>query len=245
MSFTSLHIRFQTARSLPAPYAHFYTLEAKPANGTVQLAFSISCPDRDDIDDDELLAEGFTRDDDFNWSGQLPNAWLQTLGELVNKTKLKAVAEESLDEDDEFWDIKLEQSGQRPQAGRPVDADDWQYALQELMQAIYEKMGRERPFELTFLSQNGPADGLERRITASFAERSVLVRTLQGQRDEKSFRPWSALKRLMSEIYAYDYDPDDAQPKRPRQAGQWLNLGTDEWYDITDKKKVVELLTKL
>ncbi|AQG79124.1 hypothetical protein [Spirosoma montaniterrae] len=245
MSFTSLQIRFQTARSLPAPYAYFYTLAAKPANTAVQIDFSITYPDRDDIDDDELLAEGFTRDDDFSWSGQLPNAWLQTLTELISKTQLRAVDEDALDEDDEFWDVMLEQNGQQRQTGRPTDTDGWQYSLQELIQAIYEKMGRERPFELTFLSQNGPNDSFERRVTASFADRSVLIRTMQNQRDEKSYRPWSALKRLMSEIYAHDYDPDESQPKRPRQPGQWLNLGTDEWYEISDKKKIAELLMRL
>ena len=76
MSFQRLQIRYQTARSLPAPYAYFYTLTAKPAGASeVQIDLAITYPDRDDIDDDELIAEGFTRNDDLTWSGGYPKPW--------------------------------------------------------------------------------------------------------------------------------------------------------------------------
>lgn len=235
MSFTQLQIRYQTARSLPAPYAYFYTLTARPAaTGFVRIDLAITYPDREDIDDDELMAEGFTRDDDFSWSGRLPNAWRQALADLVDKTRLQPLDEDDLGEDDEFWAMHIEADNRPAQVGRPRNADDWQYLMQELIQATYESGERERPFALTYVSVGGRSGDFELRLTASFVERTVQVLTLQDRREQTRTLPWATLQTVMSDVYAHDYDSDEAQPKRPKQAGQWLNLGTDDWYDVGD-----------
>ncbi|QJD80470.1 hypothetical protein [Spirosoma rhododendri] len=249
MSFTSLRIRFQTARSLPAPYAYFYTLDLRPAfSDFLQVDLSITYPDRDDIDDDELIAEGFTRDDDFSWSGRLPKAWLQAVAKLADQTTLQPADEDKLDEADDFWELKIARNPGPDRQGRPADTgagstDDWQYLVQELTQATLEADNRERPFELTYL-RIGP-DEAEVRVTASFAQRSVTFTTIRNRRERNQSLPWTALQKLMTAVYANDYDPDMAQPKRPKAPGQWLNLGTDEWYNIsafTDLTRTLENL---
>ena len=238
MSFTSLQIRYQTARSLPAPYAYFYTLTAKPAGSDVQLDLAITYPDRDDIDDDELIAEGFTRDDDFRWAGRLPGAWLRALSDVVDKTRLQSLDEEKLGEDDDFWELTLD--GGQP--GKPANADDWQYVVQELIQATYEADKRERPFELTFLDNDGRGPGQELILTASFVDRSVTVRA--GRNGSRTL-PWSTLQRVMSTVYSVDFDPEATLDRRPKTTGQWLNLGTDDWYDVAEFREVSKLLRSL
>ncbi|GAB3546175.1 hypothetical protein [Spirosoma fluminis] len=246
MAFKTLQIRYQTARSLPAPYAYFYTLTAKPiSSDSVQLDLSVTYPDRDDIDDDELIAEGYTRDDDFSWSGRLPKAWLQTLANLVTQTRLQPLDEDTLGEDDDFWDVTIEQSSGTRQQGRPIKPDDWQYLMQELMQAVYESMGKERPFELSYLNLNSQKGDADVHLTASFTERSVTVVTTQNRREQRKTLPWSALQRLMADVYAHEYDPDEAQLKRPKQDGHWLNLGTDEWYNISGLPGLTKALQTL
>ncbi|SFD89446.1 hypothetical protein [Spirosoma endophyticum] len=244
MSFKKLHIRYQTARSLPAPYAYFYTLALTPvANNAIQVDLAITYPDRDDIDDDELIAEGYTRDDDFTWAGQLPKPWLETIQNLVGKTRLQPLNEDELDEDDDFWDMTLE-ADERKQ-GKPMKPDDWQYIIQELIQATYEATGRERPFELTYLNFAGPQGAIELRLTASFAKRSVNVVSIQNRSEQTKTLPWSILQHVMSAVYNHDYDPDDAQLKRPQRDGQWLNLGTEEWYDVSPFKDLTKTLKNL
>ena len=238
MLFANLQVRYQTARSLPAPYAYFYTLTARPTGNEVQIDLAITYPDRDDIDDDELIAEGFTRDDDFNWSGRLPNAWLRAFGDVADKTRLQPVDEEQLGEDDDFWDISFDGS----QTGKPTNADDWQYLIQELIQATYEADKRERPFELTFLDSRGP--GRELVLTASFADRTVVIRE-RSHRDGSRTLPWSTLQRVMSTVYSVDFDPDTTLDRRPKTTGQWLNLGTDDWYEISKFKDITKLLLNL
>ncbi len=250
MSFKNLQIRYQTARSLPAPYAYFYTLAARPTpTGALQVDLAITYPDREDIDDDELIAEGYTRDDDVSWSGQLPKIWLQTLADLADKTRLQALDEEQLGEDDDFWDVRVETDEASPKAGRPANrgqgsTDDWQYLVQELIQATYEAAGRERPFELTFLDL-GRQQMFELQLTASFVERTVTIQTLHDQQKRTKTLSWATLQRVMSEVYNHDYDPDEAQQKRPRGEGQWLNLGTEEWHDVSTLSALTKMFRNL
>ena len=246
MSFKSLQIRYQTARSLPAPYAYFYTLMARPvATNSLQVDLNITYPDRDDIDDDELIAEGFTRDDDFSWSGKLPKTWLDTVANLTGKTRLQPLDEETLDEDDDFWDITLETDQTGNQQGIPKNADEWHYLVQELMQAAYEVVGRERPFELTYLDLSNRQEDAELRLTASFAERSVTIFIREDRREQSRTLPWSTLQKVMSQVYEHEFDPDEAQLKRPTRSGQWLNLGTDEWHDVSRFRALTKKLESL
>jgi hypothetical protein len=245
MSLHKLQIRYQTARSLPAPYAYFYTLTASPiGQSALQINLAITYPDRDDIDDDELIAEGYTRDDDFSWSGNLPKAWLEAVSDLATKTRLRQVGEESLEEDDEFWAMTIEKDGKGPQQGSPTNTSDWQYLVQELMQAAYESVSRERPFELTYLDFSRQGD-LELQLTASFAERTVRVVSIRNNREQTQTLPWATLQEVMSQVYEHDFDPEDAHLKRPKQDGRWLNLGSEEWYNVSSLPKLTKLLIRL
>lgn len=246
MSFQSLQIRYQTARSLPAPYAYFYTLAINTvAAKAIQVELAITYPDRDEIDDDELIAEGYTRDDDFTWSGKLPKAWWEAFATLVRKTRLHTAREEDLGEDDDFWDITVTTETGSKTIGRPVKTDDWQYLIQELIQATYEAGGRELPFNLIYLNLENQTSGQELRLTASFADRTVHITSVENRQEQTKTVPWSTLQHVMSQVYSYDYDPDDAHVKRPRRDGQWLNLGTEEWYDISSYKALTKLFRDL
>ena len=245
MSFNRLQIRYQTARSLPAPYAYFYTLMAQPAaSNAIRINLAITYPDRNDIDDDELIAEGFTRDDDFSWSGQLPKAWLETITKLIAKTRLQPLDEDKLAEDDDFWDLTIEASDDSKQ-GKPANANDWQYLVQELMQAAYESTGRERPFELTYLNLGNQPGDRELRLTGSFAERTVEVQSIQNSRERTQTLPWTTLQQVMRKVYEHDFDPEEAQFNRPKRDGHWLNLGGEEWYDLRQVRALTKLLGEL
>ena len=245
MSFKTLKIRYQTARSLPAPFALFYTLTLTSLVGELGVELTLVYPDRDDMDEEELLADGFTPDDDLTWSGRLPQTWRQAISTLADKTRLQPIDENQLDEDDEFWEVSLETPNAPTRQGRPQRTDDWQYVVQELIQAIYERAGREHPFALTYLHVAHPAAAQEIQLTASFADRTVQVLTKQNQQERTRTLPWDTLQRVMSVVYTPDYDTDDARPSRPKQPGHWLNLGTDEWVDISAYPEVMSTLSGL
>lgn len=245
MPFKNLQIRFQTARSLPAPYANFYTLTARPAfKDFLQVDFAITYPDREEIDEDELIAEGFTTNDDFSWSGRLPNTWQKAVAGLITQTKLQSFAEEELDEDTDFWELTILQLDDKMQQGKPEKIDDWHYLMQELMQAAYELANKERPFELTFFDY-GRDGSLELRLTASFAERVIKVQSTQNRQNRSKTIPWQELQRIMNTIYSVDFDPETALYQPPRRDGQWLNLGSDEWYAVEEYPVLTKLFRTL
>lgn len=239
--FKNAQIRFQTARSLPAPYAYFFTLSARPeSTDSLVVDLAITYPDREDIDEDELIAEGYTRDDDFEWSGHLGQAWQQALASLVRTTKLTPLNEDELDEDDDFWEVTLTADDGAQTSGMPKNYEQWQYLIQELMQATYELAGRERPFEVVYLEPRRDAE-FELTLTASFAERTVSVEAKQQGRSRLKTLPWKQLQPIMSTIYELDFDWQEAEQKRPRRDGAWLNLGTNEWQNVGQYEEIVSL----
>ncbi|MEZ0606993.1 hypothetical protein ACAW74_00695 [Fibrella sp. WM1] len=244
MSFSSLLVRFQSAGMIPPPYTHFYTLLAKPVGNRLSVEFAITYTDREELDEEDITGEGFTLNDDFSWSGQLGEAWLPILRKLLDQTKLDSFNEADLGEQDDFVEVTIEPSGGTPSPGTPTDPEPFLYAIQELIQAIYEAGGKEKPFELIYLNYNRAGD-LELRLNASFAERSVRLMRYQNRQEKTRQLPWETLQQVMSTIYAYDYNPEDSLPRPPKRDGQYLNLGGDEWYDVTPLTAVQKALEQL
>jgi hypothetical protein len=242
--FNSLTIQFQTAPTLPAPYAHFYTFLATVQAGGLAIDLNITYPNREAIDDDELEAEGFTRNDDYQWTGKLPTNWQTAFASLLTKTDFRAVSEDELPETDDFWAITVSESSDNTQKGYPKSPDDWQYLMQELIQATYEADKRERPFELCYLDFR-PSGDTELYLTASFAQRDVTAELVQNRQATRKTLQWADLQRLMSAIYAIEFDPETLFNHPPKQDGHWLNLGSEEWYDINDYPDLQALFRKL
>lgn len=242
--FNSLEIRFQTAQSLPSPYAHFYTFAATAKPGGLAVDLAITYPDREAIDNDELEAEGFTRDDDYTWTGQLPANWQTAFTALLTDTDLQPLPGDALPDTDDFWAITVSEPDETPETGHPQNADDWQYFMQELIQATYEADNRERPFELCYLDFR-PAGDTEFYLTASFARRDVTAEAIQQRQPTRKTLKWADLQRLMSAIYAIEFDPEATFNHPPRQDGHWLNLGSEEWYDLQEHTELQKLFRQL
>lgn len=241
----SLQIRYQTALITPAPYAHFYTLSARPAfKEFLHTDFSITYPDREDLDEEDLIGEGFTLNDDFSWSGRLSKDWLNVVESLAIKTRLQPFDEESLPDNEDFFEITLDTTDGNTRKGSPADRDTWTYLLQELMQAIYEVGGKERPFELTYLNRQKNEE-TELKLTASFADRSIKAESAKNRRTRSRSIPWSELQSIMGTVYEVEYEPEEALYEYPDRSGQYLNLGGDEWYDIGDQAKLQQLFNRL
>ena len=245
MSFSSLRIRFQSAGMIPAPYTHFYELTARPgAKEGVAIDFSITYTDREELDEEDITGEGFTLTDDFAWSGQLGSAWLPVLDSLVAQTKLAPFNEVSLAEDDDFLEVTIDRGQGSSQTGTPADADEFLYPIQELIQAIYEAGGKEKPFELSYLSYQRSGD-TEVHLQAQFATRTLRLVTIQQRQEQRRTLPWNRLQPLMSQVFAHDYIPGEGVAKPPKRDGYYLNVTGDEWYDIGELTDVQEALNAL
>jgi hypothetical protein len=244
MPFVSLHIRFQSAGMIPAPYTHYYELTARRHGKSLEVEFSIAYTDREELDEEDIVGEGFTMTDDFSWSGQLGADWLPVLDQLVATTKLGPFDETALEEDDDFLEVTIDVGLDDPEVGTPANAETFLYAIQELIQAIYEAGGKEKPFELSYLSYQRSGDS-EVHLQAQFATRTVKLVTVQNRQEQHRTLPWEQLQGLMSRVFAHDYIPGEGTPKPPKRDGHYLDVGGNEWYDIGTLTDVHEALAEL
>jgi hypothetical protein len=233
MPFSAFTVRYQSAGMIPPPYTHFYTLTLRPTpDKLLAVEFAIDYTDREELDEEDITGEGFTLTDDFSWSGTLGAAWTPVVERLLKRMKLKPFDETALGEADEYVELLLTTTTQGEQVGTPADVEVFLYAMQELIQAIYEAGGKEKPFTLIYLNYT-PTGDLELRVNASFAERTVSLTKRRNRQEQTQPLPWEHLRQVMSTVYAHDYSPDESLPRPPKRDGCYLNpSGGDEWYDI-------------
>lgn len=231
-SFQSLEIRYQTALVVPPPYAHFFTIKLQSVgNKQLPVEMVMTYTDREELDEEEITGEGFTSEDDYQWAGNLPAVWQQTIDSLVRKTRLKPFDEEKLSDNEDYFLVTIEKQDEDSLSGTPSLRSDWQFLSQELIQAVYEVSGKEKPFEVTYVEIDGGTRS-EASLQASFSRREVRLENRRNNQVQAKVLPWKELKTLMEAFYGVEYNTEEALPNLPRKTGHYLNLGSPEWYEI-------------
>ncbi|GAB3338919.1 hypothetical protein GCM10027299_51410 [Larkinella ripae] len=246
--FKSLEIRYQTALVVPPPYAHFFTITLRSsAENRLAIDLTLTYTERDELEEDEIIGEGFTSNDDYQWTGELPAVWRQTVENLVQKTQIKPFDEEKLSDDQDYFLVAIEQKDQNTLSGAPSHRSEWQFLSQELIQAIYEVSEKEKPFEITYVEIDG-GNRAEAHLTASFSRREARLENRRDNQNQATSLPWPELKGLMEIVYGVEYNSEEALPNLPRKTGRFLNLGTPEWYElgtaVTGEEAAVNKLRK-
>ncbi len=124
-------ISYQTIQ-LPPPHAFAYTLELVFKPKKLEIKYNLEFLNREEVTAEELEEEGYSDNDDFSWSGELGEAWVNDLQQDLMDAELE-------DESDDF-NIYLHieiSDGEENVSGLALLAEDWDYRLQELIQAIY------------------------------------------------------------------------------------------------------------
>ncbi len=239
-------IRFQTAGVVPAPYANFQTIKLNLiSEDDLSLDFSIKYTDREDLDEDEIIDEGFTLDDDFSWKGAVPANWIKEFNAIYSTSKIIRQREEKEFED--FVEIEIEEDDKRVTV-YPVDKERWVYFLQEFMQAILETSGRELPFELTYLDYDAEPKS-EVALKASFADKTFTMSQNGGPLKQLD---WGFLQKVMDTVYRAEFIYDNASEKKPTKKGKYLYIGDQLWYELgvavvetTAKSKDLQMIESL
>jgi hypothetical protein len=226
--FNTLVVRFQTSANTPPPHCFEYVLSLKPSFQYLQADLQLVYTHRDGLDIEEIEDEGFTTNDDYQWSGNLEKIWREKVEELLPKTTL--TNHEPTDDNDyiaiEIADDKGDTSG------FPKKATEWQYLAQELLQAVFETSGKEKSFQFSIL-RNTDTDSQELTLTASFRYRDVQLRRNENGTPKFRNYHWDELPTVMQTIYGPDYLSDQALPKKPlKELGTFLNFGDELWYEL-------------
>ncbi|GLU53753.1 hypothetical protein [Dyadobacter frigoris] len=239
-------IRYQTAPVVPAPFANFQTMKLQlVSEDDLSVDFSIKYTDREDLEEDEILDEGFTMDDDFSWKGAVPANWIKEFEKIYTSSKIIRQREEKEFED--FVEIEIEENDKRVTV-YPVDKERWVYFLQEFMQAILETSGRELPFELTYLDLDAePAS--EVALKASFATK---IFTMSENGGSAKLLDWGFLQKVMDTVYRAEFVYDNASETKPKKGGKYIYTGDQLWYQLgvavvetTAKSKDLQMIESL
>jgi hypothetical protein len=224
-SFQELTIHFETANNIPPPFSYRYKFVLKPTPQALLADISLDYTDRDEVQADEIEAEGFTDNDDFSWKGSLELVWQKEIEKLLLNSKIT-----NTKVGDETDLLVLEYDGEK---GVPSSLQKWHFLAQELIQATYETAKKERPFELAILKKD-QTQTTEAKLTASFVNRTIVI---DGLTNEKKI-DWKELTSMMETIFAPDYLSTEASLSRPNKTGLFVSVGDDLWYEVG--KQVVE-----
>ncbi|MGB5926852.1 MAG: hypothetical protein WBH03_01695, partial [Cyclobacteriaceae bacterium] len=73
--------------STPPPYNYEYKLQLSlTGKGDISTRYELNYRFRDELTEHDIMEEGFTMNDDFEWEGKLPKVWRGELLKMLDKT---------------------------------------------------------------------------------------------------------------------------------------------------------------
>ena len=213
------------APPFPPPYSYYYTLTIQWQSSGLSVTYDLEYTNREELSEEEILAEGFTLDDDYHWQGTLSEVWREVLERMIEDTT--TLNDQPVEVSEALLELTLQYAAQQ-QEGRPNNASAWDYCLQELIQAIYEASKKERPLEIRYLNI-AKADSLLVHFQASFLHRRLTVKTVLPRENTRTIH-WDQLQPLLQAVYTPDYDPEGSSTERPQQPGRYIDPGDGYWY---------------
>lgn len=214
-----MKIFFQTAESIPPPYANEVEIEADLSGENAAIKFSQTYIQRDELEEEEILEEGFSLDDDMVWNGELNDAWKAEFLKVSESVKEYSAITNSA-HDDIY--LELEQG-----KFSPKNVDAIKRFFEQLQQAIFESEKREAPLSIT-IKNITKSEESETKLNASFLERTY-VQTINN---EAIPQHWNQLDEHLKLIFAGDYVYEKASNKLPAKKGLYVNLGNEWWFEV-------------
>jgi len=189
---------------------------------------------RDEIEEEEILEEGFTLQDDWQWKGQVDAVWWPAINELVQQELSlheqggAAPALPAADlPDDAALELQLGAFTLENQAIQLKEA--WSFLLQELTQAIFETAQKEAPLEVVYRVVAGQ-DYTDYVLNGFFSTRKAVLSVRQKKEQQETVLEWQAFKDLMALVFEPDYDPDLILEAPPKKAGQYISTAPGMWH---------------
>jgi len=197
-------VSFQT-QQVPPPYAYRAVMQLHTTSSAIKVDFELSYYGREQLTEEELIAEGFSSEDDVTWSGHLNECWLST----INKLSEFQFAEEP--DGETYLHIEVDSSHD----GFPENFHDAHIQFQELVQAVLEQAGVANPLVLNY--KNGDRKS---NIAWDFSRRLIL-------HNNESSDQWEVGRKILESVYNVDYQSLKAKSKPVHGS---INIEGDDWY---------------
>ena len=206
---------------LPPPYCYRFKLEIRPGEETA-VFFSVQYYGREDLDLEEIMAEGFSENDDFEWRGVLPTHWKDEIMRQVSATV----------EGKSSGGVQIEVTSKgKLQFRKPKSVNEFEFFVQELIQAIYEVSGKQPALVLRILKNTADGKREEYNLSISFFERKALLSDGKGVGQEVG---WRKAQKALESIFRFDLVP--VSDKAPKKDGVFIDPGEGFWYRVAEKK---------
>ncbi|WP_420578413.1 hypothetical protein [Ekhidna sp.] len=190
---------------LPPPFAYACVLDIDISATAIDASLQLEYLDRDAVSDDELRAEGFTRDDDFEWNGKISPKWKEDIEQLA-----KLSVTENPDAN-----IYLHIALDGRQVGFPKNIGTAELIFQEVFQAILEQSEIESPLEFQSVLEDK-----KHMILFSFSKRMI-------EFDGKVSFNWEIGRELIKLIYNMDFESLEYSKQQQNNS---VYIGDEYWY---------------
>lgn len=202
-----LELSYQT-QELPAPFAYaaFFSIDLGSDSDAVHVDFKLTYLDREDLSEDEIIAEGYTLNDDVSWQGEIGEKWITPLNQVIKydyTDEPKAF---------DYLHVKVDDTA----LGYPNQIAEGVILVQELMQAAFEGGKIERTLLIEIMSDAQTRDTIE----WIFLTRVIKVNGIESTH-------WNVGQDLLRFIYQTDFE--FAKTVKTPQSN-CVNIGEDMWY---------------
>jgi len=212
LTFKQLTVQYKTSE-VPPPFSYKLRIICQLVKEELLIEFEQVYTHRDEVDEEEILAEGFTGKDDFQWQGRLPEIWKKRLQEESENLQLES-------NDSKIHLDLVTDEGKL--SGQPYDQSKWEYLVQELTQAIFEQSQKEMPLQMGVLYINEQKQEKTQWLEFSFTQMKI-----SDERGEYVM-DWQPGRDLLQMIFMLDFD--DPEVKKLNKPGYYLDPGDGYWY---------------
>jgi hypothetical protein len=192
---------------------------------TLALSLHVQYVEREDFSAEELISEGLSIEDKFEWSGELPLIWKNRLAISFSKYKSG-----SCNPKDAEPFIAIEAANSTSYVPRFLEFEE--NLVQELMQAIFEMAGKEYPLFLGFQFKDLNDSWNKYQGEMSFA---YLNFTYSGINEKLvTITDWDKLQDLVSTIFIAEFIQDKASEDLKKSSAFAVFPGDGLWYIAGD-----------
>jgi len=211
--------------TIPPPFSHVFKLKLGFEKDFINTSFKLHYTDRDEVTEDEILNEGFTLNDDYDFVGEIPKVWEQPLKKLYAQSKWSNKT--ALEDEGGIRLLAKDIHGKISRAV-PTNPQEWLYLSQEFIQAIYEINKREAPLTVRFRQVNKQGEITDYELTVRFSIREIELLINNTPRKIG----WEETKPLLSYIYLPDYNYEVAKETPPTKRGTYIDCGDGFWHEF-------------
>jgi hypothetical protein len=209
------HLYYHSPSNVPPPFCFELNAKFETQETGLWLQLTQLYTHRADLSDDEIYADGFTNDDDFEWSGMLPLAWAAHLAEI--QAKCKPIGKQT--------QVSLMFGTLNPENTVASNAEWAHNLVQELLQASFEASGKEAQWMLTSILIEKGYTHTANVITASFLHRTIDVSNSKSA-------TWQQGMALMQLLYTCDFDDKTLEKDELKRDGLYLSFDEKTFYKL-------------